>query len=69
MAKSKSSHKPSAQNSSEGRRIRNFPKHTLEEALVLPQKIQDEMGGMPMNRLLLADALGLVLVAVIFGIY
>ena len=27
--------------------------------MVVPQKIQDEMGGKPMNRLLLADALGL----------
>jgi hypothetical protein len=41
------------------RAYRNFPKHTLAGALVLPQKIQDEMGGKPMNRLLLADALGL----------
>jgi predicted nucleotide-binding protein len=38
---------------------RNFPKHSLEAALVVAQKIQDEMGGKPMNRLLLADALGL----------
>src|SRR5687767_2701795 len=59
MAKSKSSPKPSPQSVSEGRKNRNFPKHTLEEVLVLPQKIQDEMGGKPMNRLLLADALGL----------
>lgn len=29
----------------EGRKNRNFPKHTLEAALVLPQKIQDEIGG------------------------
>lgn len=42
-----------------GRRNRNFPKHTIEAALPLAQKIQDEMGGAPMNRLLLADALGL----------
>lgn len=41
------------------RKNRNFPKHTLEQALPLAQKIQDEMGGKPMNRLLLADALGL----------
>jgi predicted nucleotide-binding protein len=40
-----------------GRKPRNFPKHTLKESLVLAQKIQDEMGGKPMNRLLLADAL------------
>ena len=38
---------------------RNFPKHLLEATLPLAQKIQDEMGGKPMNRLLLADALGL----------
>ena len=43
----------------ESRKVRNFPKHTLEAALVLPQKIQDEMGGKPMNRLLLADGLGM----------
>ena len=39
----------------DGRKNRNFPKHTLEAALVLPQKIQDEMGGKPMNRLLLVQ--------------
>jgi predicted nucleotide-binding protein len=43
----------------EAPRHRNFPSHTLEAALVLAQKIQDEMAGKPMNRLLLADALGL----------
>jgi predicted nucleotide-binding protein len=43
----------------EGRKNRNYPKHTLEQALVLAQKIQDEMGGAPMNRLLLANAVGL----------
>jgi hypothetical protein len=47
---------PSKQNL---RKYRNFPKHSVEAALVLPQKIQDEMGGKPMKRLLLADALGL----------
>lgn len=41
------------------RRYRNFPKHKLEDAVVLAQKIQDEMGGKPMKRLLLAEALGL----------
>jgi predicted nucleotide-binding protein len=45
--------------SERGRKNRNFPKHTLEQALVLAQKIQDEMGGQPMNRLLLAEAIGL----------
>jgi predicted nucleotide-binding protein len=43
----------------EGRKNRNFPSHTLEAALVLAQRIQDEMAGKPMNRLLLADALGM----------
>jgi hypothetical protein len=37
---------------------RNFPLHTLEEALAVPQKIADEMGGRPFKRILLADALG-----------
>lgn len=37
---------------------RNFPHHSLEETLALPQKIADEMGGKPFKRLLLADALG-----------
>jgi hypothetical protein len=41
------------------RKNRNFPKHGIEATLVLPQKVQDEMGGKPMNRLLLADALGM----------
>ena len=39
--------------------MRNFPKHTLEEALAVPQKIQDERAGRPFNRLLLADALAI----------
>ena len=43
----------------ETKKYRNFPQHSLEEVLVLPQKIQDEMGGKPMKRLLLADALGI----------
>src|SRR5207302_11286209 len=43
----------------ETKKYRNFPQHSLEETLVLPQKIQDEMGGKPMKRLLLADALGM----------
>jgi len=43
----------------DSRKNRNFPKHTLEASLPLAQRIQDEMGGKPMNRLLLADALGL----------
>ena len=43
----------------EARKYRTFPKDSIESTLVLPQKIQDEMGGKPMNRLLLADALGL----------
>ena len=43
----------------EARRYRNFPKHSIESTLVLPQKIQDERGGRPMKRLLLAEALGI----------
>jgi len=42
----KSTAKPAA----EERKYRNFPKHTLEDALALPQKIYDEMGGKPMKR-------------------
>jgi hypothetical protein len=38
---------------------RNYPKHTLQQALVVPQKIRDEKAGNPMNRLLVADALGI----------
>ena len=38
---------------------RTFPHHSLEESLTLAQKIADEMGGRPMNRLLLADAVGI----------
>lgn len=41
------------------RKYRNYPQHTLEEALPVAQKIQDEMGGKPFKRLLLADALGI----------
>lgn len=33
--------------------------HSIEDTLVLPQKIADEMGGNPFNRLLLADAIGI----------
>jgi hypothetical protein len=38
---------------------RNYPAHSLEQALVIAQKIKDENAGAPMNRLLLADALGI----------
>jgi hypothetical protein len=38
---------------------RNFPVRPLEEALEVPRKIMDEMGGKPFRRLLLADALGI----------
>ena len=41
------------------KKYRNFPKNTLEETLILPQKITDEMAGKPFKRLLLADALGI----------
>jgi hypothetical protein len=37
---------------------RNFPQHTLQDALAVPQKIADEKGGRPFKRILLADALG-----------
>jgi predicted nucleotide-binding protein len=59
MAKSKTTSKQVPPPAADGRKNRNFPKHTLQDALVLPQKIQDEMGGKPMKRLLLADGLGL----------
>lgn len=42
-----------------GAKKRNFPRHKLEEALRVPQKIQDEMAGRPFRRLLLAEALGM----------
>ncbi len=38
---------------------KGFPSHTLEEALAVGQKIQDEMAGRPFRRLLLADALSI----------
>ena len=44
---------------SEGGSRRTFPHHTLEDSLPLAQKIADEMGGRPMNRLLLAEAVGI----------
>lgn len=47
------------ENSSEIGSRRTFPHHTLEESLPLAQKIADEMGGRPMNRLLLAEAVGI----------
>ena len=39
------------------RQNRPFPKHTLENALVLARGIQDKNAGNPINRLLLADAI------------
>jgi hypothetical protein len=36
------------------RKYRNPPRLSIESTLVLPQKIQDEMSGKPMKRLLLA---------------
>lgn len=47
------------ENAEDGRKQRNYPQHSLEEALPVAQKIQDEMGGKPFKRLLLADALGI----------
>lgn len=38
---------------------RPFPRHSLEEALQIGQKIQDERGGLQFKKLLLADALGI----------
>ncbi len=38
---------------------RGFPAHTLEEALAVARKIQDEMAGKPFRRLLLAEALSI----------
>lgn len=38
---------------------RNFPKDSLSQALVIAQKIADENAGAPMNRLLVADSLGI----------
>jgi predicted nucleotide-binding protein len=58
MAKKTVGAKASATAGPEAKRNRNFPKHSLEAALVVGQKIQDEMGGRPMNRLLLAQAIG-----------
>jgi predicted nucleotide-binding protein len=49
----------SAINGTSSRKYRNYPSHTLAEALPVAQKIQDEMGGKPFKRLLLADALGI----------
>lgn len=59
MAKRAGSSKSLAKEIEPAGKRRNFPKHSLEASLVVAQKIQDEMGGKPMNRLLLADALGL----------
>ncbi|MGA2590116.1 MAG: TIR domain-containing protein [Bryobacteraceae bacterium] len=51
--------KKTAEPKQDARKYRNFPKHSIDSTLILPQKIQDEMGGKPMRRLLLADALSL----------
>src|SRR5580658_463407 len=51
--------KKTAEPKQDARKNRNFPKHSIDSTLVVPQKIQDEMGGKPMRRLLLSDALGL----------
>ncbi len=37
---------------------RPFPKHSLEQTLIIPSAIQDKNAGKPMRRLLLADAIG-----------
>src|ERR1700735_3508708 len=59
MAKKATKGKTSPKEAESTGKYRNFPKHSLEASLVVAQKIQDEMGGKPMNRLLLADALGM----------
>lgn len=59
MAKHSPKQRAGLNNRETSRRNRNFPKHGIEQALAIPQKIQDEMGGKPMKRLLLADAIGL----------
>jgi hypothetical protein len=38
---------------------RNYPRDPLDSALRVAQKIRDEKAGQPMNRLLVADALGI----------
>ena len=38
--------------------MRPFPTHTLEQALFVPRTLQDANNGRPMNRLLLANAMG-----------
>lgn len=40
-------------------KYRTYPTHTLEGALPVARAIRDDMAGKPMNRLLLADALGI----------
>lgn len=60
MAKEKRvSVKPARSKSDEGKKYRNFPRHKLEEALVVAQQIMDEKAGRPFKRLLLADAIGI----------
>jgi hypothetical protein len=44
----------------EKKKYRNFPRESIEEALAVPQKIMDEMGGMPFKRLLLSESLGML---------
>lgn len=54
-----SQEKVAAEQSGDGRGPRRpFPRHTLEDALQVAQAIQDANNGQPMNRLLLADAMG-----------
>lgn len=42
----------------EGSKTRDYPVHTLEQALVIAQAIADKGAGRQMDRLLLADAIG-----------
>ena len=59
MPKKVSQSKTPAKEPENAGKRRNFPKHSLEASTIVAQKIQDEMGGKPMNRLLLADAIGM----------
>jgi predicted nucleotide-binding protein len=51
--------KPTKPTTTTSRKNRNFPQHTVEDALTVSQKIQDENAARPFRRLLLSDALGI----------
>ena len=46
-------------NNSNPGKYRNFPHHSLEEAVRVADTIRENRAGKPMRRLLLADALGI----------